>query len=137
MSLLLIVLPAAEADLAEGSIRGLFPSWSLAGLVLISVARHRFCHATSLDLDRFKTVALLRGKTEGDLTSDLDRHLRMGEFAHFFLRAGCRFAERLPSPWAAEESSSISRPEWCRAIPAGQMRWLAGIDVRVYVHVFR
>jgi len=106
-------------------------------MVLIPAARHRFCHATSLDLDPFKTVALRRGKTEGDPISDLDRDLRMGEFAHFFLGTGCRFAERLPSPGAAEESSSISRPEWCRAIPARQRRWLAGFDERVYVYVFR
>ena len=106
-------------------------------MVQILAARPRFCHATSLDLDRFKAVALLRGKTEGDPISDPDRDLRMGEFAHFFLGTECRFAERLPSPGAAEKSSSISRPEWCRAIPAGQMTWLAGIDVRVHVHVFR
>jgi len=106
-------------------------------MVLIPAGGLRFCHATSLGLDCFKTVALLRGEFVGDPTSDLDRHLRMGKFAHFFLGAGCRFAERLPSPGAAEESPSISRPEWCRAIPARQRRWLAGFDERVHVYLFR
>lgn len=105
-------------------------------MVLIIAAGQRFWNAMSLDLNRFETVGLLRGKTEGDPTSVLDRHLRMSEFAHFFLGTGRRFAERLPSPGAAEESPSISRPEGCRAIPACQMRWLAGIDVCINVHIF-
>jgi hypothetical protein len=57
-------------------------------MVLIPVRGHRCCHATSLGLDRFKTVALLRGKLVGDPTSDLNRHLRMGKFAKFFLGTG-------------------------------------------------
>ena len=126
--------PEGVSRSSSGDSEFLFP---LGSMVLTPVARRRFCHATSLGLDRFKTVALLRGKTVGDPTSDLDRHLRMGEFAHFFLSTRCRFAQRLPSPGAAQESPSISRPEWCRAIPARQTRWLACTDVRVHVHVFR